>query len=201
MNLLIDSDAVCKLAVGGVLEMALAICGSSIQQSARLPALVPMLQRGRLRIHYGDGHADKILAYVSQMQIAPAPETSVADLFVGLHEVDPGEALLLATSIERGLPVITGDKRALATVSTVPGLCARLDGRIAAIEQVCLGLCIKHGDESIRQRMAAVLPFDKTLRVCFAEGNPNPVVALESYLRSLERDVSPLRLWDLTAST
>jgi hypothetical protein len=195
MGLLVDSDAFCKLAIGGVLEDALALFGADVSSCHRLPALPHMLRRGRLRKTLGDAAADSLIPLANAMPILPQSDAAWLDRLTHVSAIDPGEAQLFAVAAKHEFLVLSGDKRALLALKDIHGFPLALQGRIAVIEAVLLALCKSLGPEILRQRLQPVLKLDKMIGICFSPGNSNPPEALESYYKSMSADVVPLELW------
>ncbi len=73
MRLLVDTDAFCKLAVGGVLHDAIALLGADLSECGRLPALPHMLRRGGLRKKFGPKACDALLPVANEVPVAIQP--------------------------------------------------------------------------------------------------------------------------------
>jgi hypothetical protein len=195
MSLLIDTDAFCKLAPGRLLEAVPELFGLSLTDCARLPALPKMLRRGTLRRRLGNALCEKLIPVSERLARAREPSQRWLDLLAKHHDIDPGEARLIALVAERSDFMITGDKRALRAASTIPELGPAVAGKIAIVESVLLAACRKHGDDAVRDAVAEALPHDKMLIVCFSPGQ-SPRAALEAYLRDARSTFAPLELWD-----
>lgn len=196
MQLLVDSDAFCKLGIAGLLGNAASLFGMDLTNCRRLPALPHMLRRGRLRNLYGATYCDGLLSTVEAVPPLPRPGDLWLDRLAHVPAIDPGEALLFASAAECSHLVLTGDKRALRALVTVPGFPEALSGRIVVLEAVLLGLCDRHGSELIRQRVEPLAASDTVIEVCFSSGNPDPQVAILSYFTALATEVAPLALWN-----
>ena len=95
---------------------------------------------------------------------------------------------------------MTGDKRSVTAASRLEGISEALAGRVASVEAVLLGLCRRLGGEKVRIALGPLVATedrtDKLVRVCFSDGNPDPVAALLSYFGDLKRNFAPLVLWE-----
>lgn len=194
-QLLIDSDAFCKLAAANLLDEALALLGVTKARCARLPALPPMLRRGRLRNTLGDDIANRLHPIAES--IAPIDEPS-AEWLDGLSEnsaIDVGEAQIYALAAERGLRVLTGDKRAVVEVSKLPKFRPKLDRRVVTLEAVLLGLTDTMSKADLRARGSTLAQHDKMARAVFGSAGSPLDQGLASYLGDLERTTDPMRLW------
>lgn len=195
MRILIDTDMFCKLGVGSLLHDGIRLLGAGIADCARLAALPYMLRRGRLPRQYGTQACLDLLPLAAQMSTIPAAGSVWLDRLVPIQAINPGEAQLFAIAAERGSTVMTGDNAALQALKVIDGFPAALAGRIVSNVAILLALCEDLGPERVRRGVAALTSVDKTIRVCFSEGNPGPREALESYCRSLESELHPLVLW------
>lgn len=195
MRILIDTDVFCKLGIAGLLDDSVRLLEAGIAECGRLAALPYMLRRGRLRTQYGAEACAALLPLAEQMPVVPPARSSWLDRLVGAQEIDPGEAQLFAAAADHGFMVLTGDNRALQALRLIEGFPAALSGRIVSHIGILLALCENLGPEHVRGRVGPLMSLDKTIRVCFSEGNADPREALESYAHSLEFELVPLVLW------
>lgn len=196
MRLLVDTDAFCKLAVGGLLHDAIGLFGADLSECGRLPALPHMLRRGSLRKKFGAGTCDALIPVANEVPVAIKPSDEWLDRLTPFQAIDPGEALIFASGAEAGLIVVSGDKRALRALKDVAGFANALSGRIVVLEAILLALCDSLGPEEVRNRIQALVAFDTVVRVSFSIGNPDPRDALVSYYRDLAAELGPLVLWN-----
>ena len=195
MKLLVDTDAFCKLALAGLLQEAVGLLGADIRECARLPALPYMLRRGKLRSVYGPDACDGLIPLAIDMPTAEPPGDVWLDKLSPLPAIDAGEALIFATAAEKGIHVLTGDKRALRALKDVEGFADALAERIAVMEAVLYALCDQLGPDEVRQRVAPIVPTDTMVQVCFSPGNQDARAALLSYYHDLANALDPLRVW------
>lgn len=195
MELLLDSDVLCKLAAADLLADTVKIFGLTIPDCRRLPALPHMLRRGSLRRHLGDELCNKILPMVEA--IAPVQGASIVwlDKLAQVPEIDPGEAQLFAVAAERGSWIATGDKRSLSALARIPDYVAATSGRIVIPERVLITLCCELGVAEMHKRIQPVTAIDKVVRICFSENPGDPPSALLSYSNDAEISLSPLTFW------
>lgn len=194
MKLLIDTDAFCKLGIAGLLEDVVRLLGTTLAESARLPALPHMLKRGKLRRTFGEEPCNALLAVAETIPTIPEASADWLGELVNLDGVDPGEALLLAVAAERGLLLVSGDKRALRSVRYVERLVHALCERVVVMEAALLSVCASLGVEVVRIRMVPLVPTDTMVRVCFS-GATDPRDALLAYYESACQETHPLTLW------
>jgi hypothetical protein len=196
MRLLVDTDAFCKLAVGGVLHDAITLLGADLSECGRLAALPHMLRRGRLRKAVGPEACDTLISVTNELPVAIQPSDTWLDRLTPFGAIDPGEAQIFAAAAETGLIVVSGDKRALRVLKDIAGFPEALSGRIVVLEAILLALCDRLGPDEVRRRIHALIPLDTMVKVSFSTGNPDPREALHSYFTSLTAELAPLVLWD-----
>lgn len=195
LQLLIDTDAFCKLAAVGLLDDTLTLLGVTRAQCARLPALPHMLRRGRLRKKFGDAVADALIAEAETFPVMPEASTEWLDKLAGSADVDPGEAQIYALAAEHHMRVLTGDKRALNAVSSLPEVSTKLIGNVVTIEAVLLGLSAIVAEADLRARGKALGTYDQMAKAVFASASSSLEEALGSYLGSLQKETEPMTLW------
>ena len=194
-QLLVDTDAYCKLGVAGLLTDAIMVLGVPVEECGRLAALPYMLRRGGLRRIFGDAASDALAHLAEGMPLAIQPSDGWLDPLTAVPLIDPGEAQLLAASAERGLLVLTGDKRGLHGVKDIPGYAAALDGHVVVLEAILAELCVQLGVDAIRSRVRPVMEVDIAVRTCFSDSTFSPLVGLLSYYEDLAVNLEPLNLW------
>lgn len=195
MKLLVDTDAFCKLGVATLLCDAISVFGAGLSECGRLPALPYMLRRGSLTRRYGTSTCNSLNALVDTTTVCPLPSAALLDQLVSNDGLDPGEAQLMACAAEFGVPVISGDKRAVRALKNTPSLHAALAERVVVLEAILLLLCEQLGLDELRRRVAPLVPHDKSVRVCLSAGVSEPTVALRSYYSNLAQEARPLLLW------
>jgi hypothetical protein len=196
MRLLIDSDAFCKLAIGGVFEDSIRMLGADLPDCGRLAALPHMLRRGKLRKTFGSDACDEVSRWTAAVPVMSAPSPVWLDKLTPIDAVDPGEAQIFAAAAESGLIVVSGDKRALLAVKAIAGFAEALSGRIVVLEAILIALCDRMGSCEVRKRVQPLIALDRVVQVCFSTGNEDPREGLLSYYRDLATEVSPLILWN-----
>jgi hypothetical protein len=196
MRLLLDTDAFCKLAIGQLLTDAVHALGTDLGECRRLPALPQMLRRGTLPRSYGSEACQRLLKIAESIAVIPNADAVWLDRLASVTDIDPGEALIFATAAQRGLLVLTSDKRALRALKGVNGFPDALEHHVVVLEAILMVLCDQIGSPAVRQRLGLLAKSDKTLHVCFSADNPDPRSSLESYFQSLAAEVDPLLLWE-----
>ena len=195
-RLLVDTDIFCKLGVAGLLEQAVAIFEVPLAECGTLPALPHMLRRGRLPKLFGAEACGKLIPLAESMSAETLPSTPSLEKLATIDRIDVGEAQLLAAVADLGIPMLTGDKRALAAVAQVPEYPPLLAGKIVTLEAALMSLCLKLGSAVVRASVQPIIATDTMVRVCFSSTAADPMDGLRSYLGTLKRDVVPLVLWE-----
>lgn len=196
MRLLLDTDAFCKLAIGGVLHDSAQVLGTGVPECGRLPALPHMLRRGSLRKAFGAVACDALIPVADEMPAIFQAGDTWLDRLARNPAIDPGEAQVFAVAAEAGLIVVSGDKRALRALKDVEGFPEVLAGRVVVLEGLLIALGARLGVDLLRQRVRPLTQFDKVVQICFSPGSSDPVGALWSYYRSLVSELQPMVLWD-----
>lgn len=129
MSVLVDSDIFCHLGVTNLLDPALLVLGSQLKDCRRLPALPYMLRRGRLWDSYGADACVRLSAIASSIPAVDTPSERWLGSLASATDIGPGEAQLFAKAAEDRMVVMTGDKRAVRALSTIPDLSRALRGR------------------------------------------------------------------------
>ena len=195
-RLLVDTDLYCKLSVPGLFQEAINLLGVEITECGRLAALPYMLKKGPLRKLYGTDECDRLLAIAHTMPIVDSSDTKWLQQLASLQSIDPGEAQIFSMAAETSLLVMTGDKRALRALTTIPEMIELLSGRIVVFEAILLALCGRLGPEIVRQRIQRLSKIDRVVQVCFSPGIPDPMDGLNSYYNDLAAELQPLVLWN-----
>lgn len=196
MQVLIDTDIFCKLALGNCLDHTMGLFGVDAYSCGRLPALPHMLRRGKLRKKLGDHICDELIPIAESVPALVQPDAMWLDRLTAVQSIDPGEAQIFALAAEKGIVVVTGDKRALGSLKNIPAFTDALAGRIVVLEAVLLILCGKLGPAEVRRRVHRLVSHDKMVNVCFSPNNSDPQGALLSYYQNLEVELAPLVLWN-----
>jgi hypothetical protein len=194
-QLLIDTDAFCKLAAADLLDEALALLGVNRTQCAVLPALPYMLERGRLRKKYGDVESGRLRKLADEFPVAPNSSSKWLDVLSAESSIDPGEAQLFALAAEHDIRILTGDKRALEALAKVSDIHSHLSGSVVTLESVLTGLNEQLPETLLRQKGKVLGEHDQMAKAVFGSTASNLGEALDSYLRDVESRTQPLRLW------
>ena len=203
MLTLIDNDALLKLARYGLLEQALQSLGVGYSDVRVLAtAKYVLLPAGnRLRRCKDEGTATRLeefLSKVGQVDVAQADSNAI-DTLAAQPNIDAGEALLFAIAASTpDARLITGDKRALAALSSaeeVTHMCVALTGRVITLE-VLFALFIKTDFATTQTSVRANADVDKALTMAFGVSSPashqSACEALASYISHLKQAIGDL---------
>lgn len=181
--------------MAGVIDETLHMLGSDRSHCARLPALPYMLRQGRLRKKFGDPICDSLIPVAESLPILAQASAEWLDQLTPIAAIDPGEAQLFALAAEKSITVLSGDKRAIQALRSVPGFAERLESRIVVLEAALLGVCRAYGAGVLRARIEPLKRHDTMVHIVFSSGNPQPEAALESYLNDAVIEAAPIVLW------
>ena len=194
--LLIDNDALLKLARYGLLYESIALF-DSVPKDVRVLAtakysLLPV--RNRLRFCEDEESAARLEAFLKTVKPLDARSANpdLLDVLNAVQNIDAGEALLLAVgATNRHTLIITGDKRSLAALcshDSVSQVSDSLAGRVVSIE-ILFSILIEHQFALAQELVRAKPDVDMTLRIVFGVSVPVDVQAvregLASYIRRL----------------
>lgn len=199
--LLIDADALSKLAHWNLLAEVVHATNAEWSQSATFGSL---LHRSRRSIEKPDGKlfrsAEAAGRAVSALKMMlPLPEVNASELswVQGVSAIDPGEALLIAVARrEASARILTGDKRALRALANLErSVWMPVAGKVILVEQVLLSCLNRHGIEWLRERVCPAFDFDKTVEIVMGSRCDTPTEAvrdgLTSYIREIRDIVAP----------
>ena len=195
MKLLIDTDAFCKLTIGGVFDDAIRLLGAQRSECGRLSALPFMLSKGKLVSRYGRGTCATLRGIALNIPEMVQATIGCLEPFNQIEDIHVGEAQLFASATEFGCQVLTGDKRALRALQAATDLHAGLSGRIVAMEAILIALCDSLSPKEVFQRVQPLIVTDDMFRVCFSNPKQDPRTCLRSYFGALTTQVAPLVLW------
>lgn len=179
----LDTDVLLKVAIwglGGVLHDVIAPLGQP--GVLGLTHLIARKQLRRLKnlpdVATTDAALGCLLAQLAQLE--PTPEevafaAEIVEAAVSLDlPLDRGEAQIVAIVVVRALPLmITGDKRALASLSPVLHSIGRggaCDGRMACLEQALAAMAEQVGIGEVRRGVCKWPDGDMAAHICFACG-------------------------------
>lgn len=129
--------------------------------------------------------------YARVTKIADADVDTSALLAISSTGIDAGEAILAAKAIALdGALLVTGDKRAIKALSTLPegSVKASLAGKVLCFEALVLQMIEKYGFHEIGPRCTKGRDGDGVLAMAFGPGRneAHAVECLSSYITSLK---------------
>ncbi|MEZ2320791.1 MAG: hypothetical protein ACBR15_17520 [Microcoleus sp.] len=195
-SLLIDNDALLKLARYGLLDEAIAIFGCTPADAIVLATakykLLP--HKNRLRFCKDEESATRLEAFLrtSNQLDAGLADPDILDLLNDVPNIDTGEALLFAVGASNSNTlVITGDKRsikALCSHDSVADASKALAGRVVSVE-VLFSMLAEYQFTLIQERVRAKPDVDKALNNSFGVTVPADLESVKEGLNSYIRDL------------
>ena len=201
MRLLVDVDALAKLAHWKLLEELASLTGVPLTQCATLTS-------ARYRAKRAIAKPDKKLfrtTEAAQIALAAAdcmtgqidPRNELIPVLQDIPGIDAGEAVLLsATAGSPDAQLLTGDKRALRALSQLNSEhLAKLAGKIIVIEQLLLATLNQHGINRLRELVCPHKDIDKAIGIVMGsrcDASESAVrEGLNSYIREIASSCSP----------
>jgi hypothetical protein len=171
MGLVVDVDAIAKLAHWRLLPELPALIGIPWNETSTVPSLRYRAQRalatpdGKLFRHTAAAQA--AVAAIAGMRNLPEPDATILPAFQDVPDIDVGEAVLFAVLAKHSDEILfTGDKRALRALSRLPAsIWSPLCGRIIALEEVVLKALETYGIDWLRERICPERELDKAIAI------------------------------------
>lgn len=202
-RLLIDNDAVLKLARYGLLTITLDVLGLSPSHVYVLSTAKYALLPSAKRLHRcKDERTAKSLEdffSVASVLSSDSADYAIVDLLSEQEGIDAGEAIMFAVAAQdQDAFVLTGDKRALAALRSADAAGAvsdALSGRVLILETVFAAL-IQHDFTAVQECVRAQPTVDKALSNAFGVVAPASFQsvqdAMNSYITHLKKLTDPL---------
>lgn len=170
-SLLVDVDAMCKLAHWRLLELLPAITGieppaCSALASTRFRALKYMEKPDGKVFRCVDA-AKAVVDAVDAFGDLPQPDPALLTKLQDVAGIDAGEAVMLARLIEdQEALFLTGDKRALRAVAAMDGIVrAAIAERVVPVECVIKCVLDAYGIDELRARICTWKEIDKAVSI------------------------------------
>lgn len=199
--ILMDNDALLKLARYGLLDEAVAVfdctpADVSVLATAKYK-LLPA--KNRLRFCKDEESAARLEGFLrtsNPLDVGLA-DPNLLDVLIAVPNIDHGEALLFAVGANNSANnnntlVITGDKHsleALCSNDSVADVSKALAGRVVSVE-VLFSMLVEHQFTPIQERVTAKPDVDITLRIVFGV---SVKADFESVKKGLDSYISDLR--------
>jgi hypothetical protein len=198
--LLLDTDIFIVLSAAGLLDSIIRLLDFDAAHTRRLAALESQLTRGSgFREKYPREIREAALrsARIIPILTKRPQDAAVFQRLISHERIDDGEAFLFALLAEhKNWVLATGDKQAITTLATSPGLADirnRVSGRVACLETVLPALLQQNGIETVAAAFNPLRAVNKTLSVVFSGGASTSESLcreyLDSYIRDLETQV------------
>lgn len=196
-RLLVDSDALLKLAQYGLLDTLVTMFGVDIGNIQVLAtakySLLPA--KNRLLRCKDEDDANRLEEFLTRLTPLSSADldTNLLDILSAIPSIDAGEALLLAAGArDNGALVITGDKRALAALCADPSVAQvkeALAGRVVTLEVIFWQL-VNQDFNHTQSRVRSKPDVDKAISNAFGVSAPATIdsvrEALASYINHLQ---------------
>lgn len=190
-RVLLDNDAMLKLSQYGLLDSALAVLGTDVEavrvlNTARY-SLLPT--NNRLKRCKDEAAANRLEAFLEKATPINTDnlDADTLDALTSFQGIDPGEAVLFAAaSSDTNALLVTGDKRAIAALSSNYGLSqitSKLEGRIYSLEAI-VALLVKKDFELTQHFVRQQPQVDKALTNIFGVSSAASFISVEEGLRS-----------------
>jgi hypothetical protein len=170
-NLLVDVDAMCKLAHWRLLELLPAITGVNPPACSTLASTkfraVKALGKPDGKVFRCVDAAKAVVSAVETFGELPQPDPALLTKFQDVVGIDAGEAVMLARLIEDPNTLfLTGDKRALRAVAAMDRqVRASIAERVVPVE--CIIKCVldMYGIDELRTRVCTWKDVDKAVAI------------------------------------
>jgi len=194
--ILIDNDALLKLARYGLLHDSIALFGCTPANVAALPAAKYKLLPDEDRLRYCEDE-ESAVRLEEFLKIATRLNPREADLDLldelnTIQHIDTESLLFAVGATDKDSLVITGDKRSLAALcsdDSVAHVFTALAGRVVTMEVLFLHL-IEHNFAHIQKCVRSKRNVDKALSIAFGVTIPADLTSvkegLTSYIRHLQ---------------
>lgn len=202
-RILIDNDALLKLACYGLLSEAVSFFECSPENAFVLATAKYSILPDRNRLRFCEDKAsatrlEKFFQASSLINVQQA-DPNLLDTLNTVQNIDVGEAILFAIgSTDRDSIVITGDKRSLAALcshDSVATVYKGLERRVVSMEILFLYL-IENQFSYIQDRVRAKPSVDKALSIAFGVTEPTDLASvregLNSYIQYLRSETGNL---------
>jgi hypothetical protein len=204
-RLLVDVDAMCKLAHWRLLELLDEITGVPPTLCAALPSCQFRANKSLTkpdRVLRSSAAAQTVLQAISTFGSLPQPEPESLSPFQEVAGIDSGEAVMLALMLDNPATILlTGDKRAMRALAALePKLRERFAARILPIE--CIVKCIldARGLDELRARVCPWKDVDTAISNVMGsrcdQGEASVREGLASYLNELRQLCEPPLIHD-----
>lgn len=198
MALLIDVDAFSKLAHWRILPELPTLTGEQWGTMSTLGSLAFRAQRASIKpdmkLFQTTAAAQAAVVALSKMTGLPDVESKELSAFQDVVDIDAGEAVLLAVmSRNQDLRLLTGDKRALRSLSRADhGLRSQYTGRVILLEQAILCALELYGIHWLRERICAERGIDTAIEIVMGSRCDAPDQAVKDGLLSYIQEMSVL---------
>lgn len=195
-SLLVDVDAMCKLAHWRLLELLPEITGVSLPACSTLTSTkyraIKSLERPDGKVFFSVDAAHAVVHAVDQFSELPQPDIELLSQFQDIAGIDSGEAVMLARLIEDQKAIfLTGDKRALRAIAAMDeNVRTAIAERVLPVECVIKCVLETYGIDELRARVCVWKNVDKAVSIVMGSrcdvGEASVREGLASYLGELK---------------
>lgn len=206
--LLLDADAVCKLANWQLLEdlpdLVAVVPGNMMVISSLVHRANRSLTKLDKRLFADEIAAQQTVSFLTKTTKLPEPDPARMAVFQDVADIDAGEAILFALLLQcPESKVLTGDKRAIRGLINIPkDVRASLTGRFICLEQIVAKALSVFGLEQIREKICPRRNIDRSIANAMGSRcdatHPAVEEGLSSYINELHRLYEPALLATLT---
>lgn len=206
MKLLIDVDALAKLAHWSLPEELPTIVGVPLSQCVTLTSMRFRAQRAQLKpdgkLFHSTDAANAAIRTMDHMLPSLPADIQLLPFLQNLTGIDAGEAVLLSALSAPGARLLTGDKRALKALAELMAYQrAHFSGKIVVVEQVLLAALKLHGIDWLRERVCPYKSIDKAVGIVMGHrcdaSEKSVREGLESYINELRQAAAPSLIADI----
>lgn len=200
-TLLVDVDAMCKLAHWGLLDVLSEVTGLSHTRCETLPSCryraLRACEKPDGRLFRSPDAAMAVVKAVATFAEMPQPSADHLAVFQDVAGIDAGEVVLLARLMDDSDTfLLTGDKRALRSLAALSEeIRAPVSQRILSVECVVKCALERLGIEELRMRICPWKDVDKAIAIIMGSrcdlGEAAVREGLQSYLKELNELCTP----------
>ena len=188
-TLLIDVDAMCKLAHWNLLESLPAITGVPPADCATLPSCRHRAAKALTKldkVFKCVEAATEVLRAVDAFGDLPQPDPSLLEPFQDVAGIDSGEAVMFARMIEQPSAILlTGDKRAMRAAAALPmSVRGPVAARVLPVECVVKCALDMFGLDELRTRVCPWKEVDKAIAIVMGSRCDQPEASVREGLAS-----------------
>lgn len=194
--LVVDVDALCKLAHWNILPILPDLTGYVWGEIGTVSSLIHRAKRAISapdgEIFHSSDAARVAVDAILRMGDLEATSPEILDALSGSNQIDPGEAVLLASiADDPNGRFLTGDKRALRALSGL-GCAPRFAGKILLVEHILWDSLESKGRDWVLQNVCPFRNIDKAITMILGSRCDASVANLTDGIRSYINEIAAL---------